>query len=329
MTASDKTSGVPCKCPHERLCRSCERWHLAWAERERLLAIAQRRLGSRQDAEDIVGEAIVRAAESRNLDEERIGAWLTTVTIRLCIDLQRKRSRPPKVDAAMTVAEPADVIVLDAEEGRLAVTMMQDLSPRQRAALWLRANGMAVQEIADELGVNYKSAESLLSRARASARRKLSGVACVLVGALGFMRHAAKRAGMTTAPVALAASIAITSAGFKPVFAIHTEAARATTVRPVLSAPAPASHIAAPATALKQLPLTHATNARTVTKSVASARTYLFRAEAINAGPAKTGPTSLYTTHHDRSLAKSVQMCLSGGLTISTTYVGCNSSRDR
>jgi DNA-directed RNA polymerase specialized sigma24 family protein len=66
-----------------------DRWQRVLSHRESLLKVARRRSMNVDDAEDAVHEAMVRAAESANLDDARLGAWLTSVTIRLCVDRYR------------------------------------------------------------------------------------------------------------------------------------------------------------------------------------------------------------------------------------------------
>ena len=62
------------------------RWSLAWAHRDRLLRIARRRTANEQEAEDVVSEVLLRAAESIPLTDDALGKWLTTVTINVCAD---------------------------------------------------------------------------------------------------------------------------------------------------------------------------------------------------------------------------------------------------
>src|SRR5437879_5812675 len=53
-----------------------ERWQRMWSHREDLLKVARRRSLSVEDAEDAVHEAMLRAAEHTDVDDERLGAWL-------------------------------------------------------------------------------------------------------------------------------------------------------------------------------------------------------------------------------------------------------------
>src|SRR5258707_6263771 len=85
---------------------SDERWQRMWSHREQLLRVARRRSMSREDAEDAVHEAMLRAAERPDLDDERLGAWLTTVTMRLCVDRYRQVNREAEVHRSPTLAAP-------------------------------------------------------------------------------------------------------------------------------------------------------------------------------------------------------------------------------
>ncbi len=60
-----------------------DRWQRMWSHREHLLKVARRRSMTIEDAEDAVHEAMLRSAENPHLDDERLGAWLTTVTMRI------------------------------------------------------------------------------------------------------------------------------------------------------------------------------------------------------------------------------------------------------
>ena len=79
-----------------------ERWRRMWSHREHLLKVARRRSMSAEDAEDAVHEAMLRAAERPDLDEERLVAWLTTVTMRLCVDRYRQMNREAEVRTSPT-----------------------------------------------------------------------------------------------------------------------------------------------------------------------------------------------------------------------------------
>ena len=158
-----------------------DHWAAIWAHREALLRVAMRRLRDSDDAEDVVAEAMARALEDRRIDAERLGAWLTTVTVRLCVDLERDRRRWRAREAYTRRMEgrpptPEDEVL--ARQRAAEIRHRLDQRPaRQRRAVELRSEGRSVREIAADMGVSYKVAEGLLDRARAALRRLLSRAA--------------------------------------------------------------------------------------------------------------------------------------------------------
>src|SRR5689334_25311719 len=70
--------------------------HAVEEQRERLVAVAHRILGSRTDAEDAVQEAWLRLARQEPDAIDDLGGWLTTVVGRVCIDVLRSRRTRPK-----------------------------------------------------------------------------------------------------------------------------------------------------------------------------------------------------------------------------------------
>lgn len=80
-------------------------WAAVYAERERLLRLARARTLNEAEAEDCVSEAMLRCVEFDSVDEERLGALLTAVTLRLCADQHRGRARMRR--AGDRIAEPA------------------------------------------------------------------------------------------------------------------------------------------------------------------------------------------------------------------------------
>ena len=84
--------------------RLSERWQRMWSHREELLQVARRRSVSVEDAEDAVHEAMRLAAELPDVDDERLGAWLATVTMRLCADRYRQVRRDDAVHSRPALA---------------------------------------------------------------------------------------------------------------------------------------------------------------------------------------------------------------------------------
>ncbi|MER6473977.1 RNA polymerase sigma factor [Streptomyces collinus] len=166
-----------------------ERWQRMWSHREQLLKVARRRSMSQEDAEDAVHEAMLRAAERPHLDDERLGAWLTTVTMRLCVDRYRQVNREVEVGSRPTLVAPGPVpveeAVCDRAEAKWLAVCSGELPARQAEALRLRSEDLDVSQVAVRMGLSYRTVESLLARARRTLRASLAatlGLVLFLVG---------------------------------------------------------------------------------------------------------------------------------------------------
>jgi RNA polymerase sigma factor (sigma-70 family) len=163
-----------------------ERWQRVWGHREALLRVARRRSASLQDAEDAVHEAMVRAMERPEVDDERLGGWLTTVTMRLCVDRHRQAVRESEVHRRAARGLPGYVTVEDrvcdrAEAHWLTRRGREELPGRQAEALGLRAQGLELGQIAQRMGLSYRAVQSLLAGARKTLRGVLAGTLAVLL----------------------------------------------------------------------------------------------------------------------------------------------------
>ena len=144
--------------------------------RAHLTLVAQRILGARSDAEDVVQEAWLRMQRTDTTDVENPAAWLTTVVSRMCLDQLRSRAsrredftEPPPLHAVADPAEQAEVA--DAVGGALLV-VLDTLSPAERLAFVLHdLFAIEFTEIAVILDRGEAAARQLASR----ARRKVQG----------------------------------------------------------------------------------------------------------------------------------------------------------
>ena len=150
------------------------RWEQLLPHRARLLRIARIRLPTLEDSEDCVQDALIRAACAANLDDTRIGPFLTTIVINLCADHGRARRTTQRMLARVHYAErqpPPDEIVCDRSEATwLHGNIDQQLSERERAVLSARVEGLSTREVAHQLGITSKAAEAAFTRARARMR---------------------------------------------------------------------------------------------------------------------------------------------------------------
>ncbi|MER7201660.1 sigma-70 family RNA polymerase sigma factor, partial [Streptomyces sp. NPDC000188] len=161
-----------------------ERWPRIWSHREQLLTVARRRSVSAEDAEDAVQEAMLRAVERPESDDDRLGDWLKTVTVRLCADryqqVRREVEAGRRAVAAAAVAAPLDEAVCDRDEARWLARRSGELPARQTEALRLRAEDLDVGQVARRMGLSYRTVESLLARARRTLRHTLAGTLSAL-----------------------------------------------------------------------------------------------------------------------------------------------------
>lgn len=81
--------------------------------RPHLRAVAYRMLGSLSEAEDAVQDAWLRASRADVTKVEHLGAWLTTIVARLCLD--RLRSRTSRREDPLDELSLPDLIVTRAE----------------------------------------------------------------------------------------------------------------------------------------------------------------------------------------------------------------------
>ncbi|MFF1395802.1 RNA polymerase sigma factor SigJ [Streptomyces sp. NPDC058287] len=164
-------------------------------ERRQLINVAYRLLGSVTEAEDAVQDAYARwYGLTRSRQEEILspGAWLSTVTGRICLDLlgsaRARRERyvgawlpEPLPDRTewnhaggvdlTRPADPADQIVLDESVSMAFLVVLESMTPAERVAFVLHdVFRYPFAEIADVLGRTPAACKQLA----ASARRRVS-----------------------------------------------------------------------------------------------------------------------------------------------------------
>lgn len=141
------------------------------------LRLADRTLGERAGAEDVVQVALTRLwTEAQRFDPARgsVEGWFRRIVINLCLD-GRRRLRPAvpieeMLDLASTAPDPEQAALASDDRARLEAAMAR-LAPRQRAALAMfHGEGLSMAEIAVLLETTPKAIEGLLGRARMEIR---------------------------------------------------------------------------------------------------------------------------------------------------------------
>lgn len=139
------------------------------AERPRLVRIATRVLGNAGEAEDVAQQAWLRL-QGAGGPIENLQAWLTTVTVRLCLDRLKARIPNPVDQEEMPDAagDPADQVVLAEMVAAALHVVLDRLSPKERVAFVLHDSfGFEFPTIAQLLDTTPAAARKLASRARA------------------------------------------------------------------------------------------------------------------------------------------------------------------
>jgi RNA polymerase sigma-70 factor, ECF subfamily len=162
------------------------------SERHQLINVAYRLLGSLAEAEDAVQETYARWYALTPAQRDAIespGAWLTTVTSRICLDqlgsARARRERyvgpwipEPLPEAAEwlsggtgAAADPADRITLDESVSMAFLVVLESMTPAERVAFILHdVFGYPFAEIAGIVGRTPAACRQLASSGRRRSR---------------------------------------------------------------------------------------------------------------------------------------------------------------
>jgi RNA polymerase sigma-70 factor (ECF subfamily) len=157
-------------------------------ERYRLRALnfAYRFLGDREAAEDVAQEAFVRVYQSRHRyrPQAAYATWFYHILSNLCLNEIRRRKRqglalrPESAQAAAppNISASPDALYQQLELSAAVRRALAKLPDKQRLAVILqRFEGLDYAEIGRVMGISRGAVDGLLSRAKESVRRELSG----------------------------------------------------------------------------------------------------------------------------------------------------------
>jgi RNA polymerase sigma-70 factor (ECF subfamily) len=147
------------------------------AERPQLRRIAYRMLGTLDDTDDAVQEAWLRLSRTDESAIENLGAWLTTVVGRVCLDMLRaRRARhedfvgswlPEPIVAIDESPTPEEEALIADGVGLALFAVLDTLAPPERLAFVLHDMfAMPFDEIAAIVGRSPAATRQLASRAR-------------------------------------------------------------------------------------------------------------------------------------------------------------------
>ncbi|MEU8818212.1 sigma-70 family RNA polymerase sigma factor [Actinoplanes sp. NPDC048796] len=147
------------------------------ADRAHLRAVAQRMLGSADEADDAVQETWVRLSRSDTSDVGNLTGWLTTVVSRVCLDMLRSRAarREDPTDLPTSAYDdepgPEQQALLADAIGPALLLVLDTLGPSERLAFVLHDMfAVPFPEIAEIVGCTPAAARQLASRARRRVR---------------------------------------------------------------------------------------------------------------------------------------------------------------
>ncbi|GAA2996115.1 RNA polymerase sigma factor SigJ [Kitasatospora albolonga] len=144
------------------------------AERPALRAVAYRMLGSLAEAEDAVQEAWLRLSRADVREVRNLGAWLTTVVGRVCLDQLRSRKARPEdatdfqlpdpVVSDLARTDPEGEALLGDSVGLAMLVVLDTLPPAERVAFVLH----------DMFQVDFDTVARIVDREPAAARQLAS-----------------------------------------------------------------------------------------------------------------------------------------------------------
>lgn len=152
------------------------------AHERRMYAVALRKMGNREDAQDCLQDAMLRVYRSisKFRGDSAFSTWVYTITVNTCLDELRRRKnvRNTSMDSLMDdgwmPVDPGET----PEEGAVRrqtraclLKALKDLPEDMRHAVELRdLQGFSYEEIAGILDINIGTVRSRISRGRGKLR---------------------------------------------------------------------------------------------------------------------------------------------------------------
>jgi RNA polymerase sigma-70 factor (ECF subfamily) len=146
---------------------------------QRVVAVAARVLGSRDEAEDVAQEVFLSFSRS-SVPAGEAGGWLCVAAAHTALNLlrsgRRRTSREETAAAAAgdaVVSDVADTVVTLEERSRVRAALAE-LPRKQAMALVLRHSGLSYADVATALDLSPGSVGTTVRRAESALRKELN-----------------------------------------------------------------------------------------------------------------------------------------------------------
>jgi len=173
----DRKGGVALSSARDRVAVRADLEQVFRAAYPRVVAVAARVLGSRDEAEDVAQEVFLRFGRSSVPADEAAG-WLSVAAAHTALNqLRSGRRRAAREEAAGDGGgvgpDVADLVVTRDERRRVRAALAR-LPRRQALALVLRHSGLSYAEVAAALELSAGSVGTTVRRAESALREELN-----------------------------------------------------------------------------------------------------------------------------------------------------------
>jgi len=154
------------------------------AEYGKVVAVANRVLADRTEAEDVAQEVFLDFHRKHRPDAGYAPAWLHRAAVHTALNRIRSRKRRERREIAdartrdRAVVDPQQVVEID-EDRRLVRDALARLPAKAASVLALRYSGLSYVEVGSALGVGTGQVGTLLRRAEQALRKEMSGATSV------------------------------------------------------------------------------------------------------------------------------------------------------
>jgi RNA polymerase sigma factor (sigma-70 family) len=146
-------------------------------EYARVVGVAARVLGSRDQAEDVAQEVFLSFGRS-SVPADQAGGWLTVAAAHTALNLlrsgRRRTAREEAADDGPTVVPDVADLVITREERSSVRAALARLPHKQAAALVLRHSGLSYAEVAAALDLSPGSVGTTVRRAESVLLKELN-----------------------------------------------------------------------------------------------------------------------------------------------------------